>query len=219
VRSRRDDALSAALWAASDTSRPRDDCPDADRIWRAVAGEVPLDERLALIDHTVDCPTCAEAWRLAMELGARAPTASDERFAPALWLRRPEVRWAAAAVLVIGLGVVLVLRTSSPPPDPVLRDPGVGGIQSVIESGSSLPRENAWLRWTGGPTGARYDLTVTTADLDVLVFVTGLEHPEYRIPPDRLSGLAPGARVLWRVVARAPSGGTTASPTFEISID
>lgn len=118
-----------------------------------------------------------------------------------------------------------------------------GGIQSVIGSGTSLPRENAWLRWTG-PTGAagaspsarpvnglqpqdgrhaavamRYDLTVTTADLDVLVFVTGLEHPEYRIPPDRLSGLAPGARVLWRVVARAPGGGTTASPTFEFSLE
>jgi hypothetical protein len=34
------------------------------------------------------------------------------------------------------------------------------------------------------------------------------------VPADALKGLAPGARVLWRVEGRAADGSKLASPTF-----
>jgi hypothetical protein len=131
VRSRNDDALSAALWAASETSRPRDDCPDAERTWRAVAEELPLDERLAIVDHTVVCPACAEVWRLAMELGARARTKVAERPSNISRLRASgALELASAAVVVFAIGVLFAVQWFRTPADPVVRDPGLAVLQS-----------------------------------------------------------------------------------------
>jgi hypothetical protein len=120
---------------------------------------------------------------------------------------------AMAAVLVIVAGIALFTRPQ--PAEPPFR----GDIQSLIGGAHALPRDNFVLRWSGGPPGARYDLTVTTSELEPLILVRGLERPEYRIAPDRFVGLASGARVLWRVEARTPDGGTISSSTFAVSVE
>jgi hypothetical protein len=212
--------LAAVLREASADSRPREDCPAPDRIWGAVRRELPLHERQAIIDHTIECPTCAEAWRLAMELGQDAPapgvappkSATDPN-KPVTWTM---MRAAATVLLAVGLGfTVWFFRPSV---GPVVREPSPGVIQSLVKEGEPLPREGFWLRWSSGSAGERYEVTVTTADLDVIVTARGLERPEYRIPPERLAALPSGARLLWRVVAQTPDGGTISSPTFELSV-
>jgi len=156
----------------------------------------------------------------AMELGAdaAAPTVVPSKSAtgPDKAATRAWMRAAATILLAVGLGFALwFFRPSTAP---VGREPATALIQSQLKEGEAVPRENFWLRWSSGSAGVRYDVTVTTADLDVIVTARGLERSEYRIPPERLAGLPAGARVLWRVVAQNADGGTISSPTFEVSI-
>ena len=74
-----------------------------DRVWRAVSGELPADERRDLVDRMATDPALAEAWRGAQELSRpRRPEAHAKDGLPAMW--RPS--WlAAAAVLIVGIAV------------------------------------------------------------------------------------------------------------------
>lgn len=209
------------LRAGSADARPRADCPDADRIWLAVSHELPFDERAAIIDHISDCGVCAESWRLASELsGAAADANTRETTAhPAhAWMPATRAAWvlATAAVLVLCVGAALLPRLIRDRVDPGFR--GTRGLQSELPPGASLPRDDFRLRWTAGPAGATYTLTVTTEDLDVLVSVRGLDRPEYRVAPEALFRLPAGTRLRWRVVAEMPEGGSTASPTYEVTL-
>jgi hypothetical protein len=86
--------LAAHVRSAAEYSRPRIDCPDSERIWSAVSLELPLDARLAVIDHVSECPLCAEAWSIAAELvperdetqRTSAQALSEEEEAP-FWVR------------------------------------------------------------------------------------------------------------------------------------
>jgi hypothetical protein len=209
------DWLASAFRSAAEDSRPREDCPAPELIWSAVHRELPAAERLAIVDHVADCPACAEAWRLAHEIAPlEASTAPSNR--RATWRRSAGLQAAAAAVLVAGLvAAILMLR---PTTAPEVRDPGAAVLRSELGEGAALARDDFRLRWSGGPRGSRYDLTVTTRELDVVVDVRGLEHAEYRIDPARLASLPAGTRLLWRVIARAPDGLTAASPSFEVSV-
>src|SRR5262245_37567085 len=64
----RDAWMAAAIGSRAEHSHPRKDRPLPERIWDAVRLSGPLDERLEIIDHLSECPTCAEAWSLAAEL-------------------------------------------------------------------------------------------------------------------------------------------------------
>jgi hypothetical protein len=81
------DTLRRALAALGDAARAREDCPDPARIWQAVQGESTLGETRSLVDHTTGCPACAQAWRLALDLGTT--DASEEG-------RVPEGSWKVA---------------------------------------------------------------------------------------------------------------------------
>ncbi len=131
-------------------------------------------------------------------------------------------RLLAAAVTVIAAGAVLWIAVDlADPPDRFLyptkqvvgvalsptrqavdrpADLGVEptGIESLVQ-GVVLPRDRCVLRWSG-PEGTRYDLRITTEDLDPLDSARGLAEPEYRIPIEKLEGLEPGAAVLWQVI-------------------
>jgi hypothetical protein len=221
--------LAAALRSAGETARPREDCPDADRIWRAISLELPVRERLAVIDHTVECPACAEAWRLAAEIvpgvrdGDQRRSAIERASLPshAAWftpLREHRATLGAAAMLVLIVGAFAFFQTFRQSGGPVSRDPGAIVLRSAVPGGA-LPRGDFRLRWAGGPAGARYDLTVTTSRLEVVIDVRGLEQPEYTIAPARLAGLPAGTRLLWRVIAHAPDGLTASSGTLETLLE
>lgn len=212
---KRDVWLAAAFRSAAEDSRPREDCPDPERIWSAVHDELPIAERLAIVDHLAECPTCAEAWRLAHEIVPVEATAARRNWFSTF---RQSVALQTAAAVVLIVGVVFAIRILRPTSNPEVRDPGTVVLRSELGEGAVLPRDDFRLRWSGGPPGSRYELTVTTRDLDVVVDVRGLERAEYRVDAARLAPLSSGTRLLWRVVARAPDGLTAASPTFEVSV-
>lgn len=210
--------LADALRAAGTAARPREDCPAGDQIWAALHLELPAAERERIIDHTIECPSCAEAWRLAMEIDRERSTAVPALVPRYRWMGRTAA-WAgaAAAVLVIAVGSLLV-RPWLQGPDPGVRDPATRVVRSLIGDNASLPRQEFLLRWSDGPDGSRYDLAITTAELEVIADVRDLERPEYRVPPDRLANVTPGTRVLWRVVARTPEGATISSATSSVTM-
>jgi hypothetical protein len=79
---------------------------------------------------------------------------------------------------------------------------------------STLDRRHPVLRWTGAPEGSRYTVVVSTRDLTVLYRRSGVVANELELPPDTLSGVAPGGEIFWRIEAIAPGGRRAASEAF-----
>ncbi len=95
---------------------PAADCPDPSRIWDAVHGGAKEEEVDALLEHSLECPACAMAWRLARELSSQSrltePRAQRVTQVRNLTAHRVRPAWvwtaglAAAALLAVG-GAVL----------------------------------------------------------------------------------------------------------------
>jgi hypothetical protein len=205
--------------AAGEADRPAD-CPAAGRIWDALHGGLSPEERRTIVDHTARCPACAEAWRLARDIGGTAPVAEQAEAGHAGVGPVHGVGWrrwvplAAAAALVVVVGLLLrqgPIRDDQPPQ---YRTGEELAIHSLLPDGAPLPRSACLLRWSAGPEGARYDIEVATADLEVIVRARGLERAEFTVPADRLADLPPGAELLWRVEAMLPDGRRITTPTF-----
>lgn len=202
----RDTRLRAIFRSGREGAQPRPDCPAPEQIWKAVRLELPLAERIAIIDHTTECPVCAELWQLGTEVGRAHPTAAAAR---PWWLL------SAAAMLVLAIGVGYLVRSQQ---TPEIRTPAGSTLESQVPENVALPRDDFWLRWTPGPPGSRYSVTVTTPDLNPVAEVRDLDATEYRVPLERLNGLAPGTRLLWRVVANTPEGTAISSRTLAVSV-
>ncbi|HXU30049.1 MAG TPA: hypothetical protein VN851_05675 [Thermoanaerobaculia bacterium] len=213
---------------------------DAERIYRAAAGELPEDERRAVIDQVATSAAAAEVWRLAVELqraeakGAqedeeaefetddldeqpsgevipfRVAAPAPRRFFP----RRTLTALAAVLAATIGFG----LWTRMHAPAPGLRGAGTV-LSATISDGASLPRGAFRLAWAPLPeAGARYTVRVTTEDLRPVAEGRHLETPSYQVPESALAALPAGARLLWQVEARTADGRTVASPAYEVEI-
>jgi hypothetical protein len=208
-----DGSLKETFQALGETSQRELSPEELDRVWRAVSGELPAEERRDLVDRMAGDPALAEAWRSARELSrAAAAGAVREERVPrrAAW----RASWlAAAAVLIAGIGIAIVYQRSSLRDD-TFRDPGHYVVESLVRPDVTLPRDAFRLRWTPGPPDTRYQVTVTTDDLRVLATIQGLTMPELTLDGRRLSDVAPGARVLWQVMAALPGGESVASQTF-----
>jgi hypothetical protein len=191
------------------------DCSDADveRVWRAVSGELPADERREVVDRMASQPAVAEAWRVAHELrqaqleGSPLHAVKTTRSWVPAWI-------GLAALLVLTVGVGLV-RFSQAPAD-TFRDGGSYVVESLVESDRTLPRDAFVLRWKPGPEGSRYQVRVTTEDLRVLTTAADLTSPELTVSRELLSEVGPGGRVLWQVVMALPGGESVSSPTFVV---
>lgn len=213
---------------------------DAERIYLAAAGELPEDERRAVIDQVATSAAAAEVWRLAIELQrAEAKAAqedeeeiseSDESLAqPAgevVPFRRPapapipvfrrRFLTALAALLAATIGFGLWTRMHAPTPE-------LRGAESVlsttIEDGASLPRGAFRLSWKPSEEpGTRYTVRVTTEDLRPVAEGRRLEAPSYQVPESALAPFPAGTRLLWQVEARTADGRTVASPTYAVEI-
>ena len=190
---------------------------EIERVWRAVSGQLPAEERRDLVDRMAGDAALAEAWRSAQELSrAAAARATSEGRVPRSGMWRAS--WlAAAAVLIAGIGIAIVYQRSSLR-DETFRDPGHYVIESLVQPAVTLPRDAFRLRWTPGPPDTRYQVTVTTEDLRVLATVPGLTLPELTLESRRLSDVAPGGRGLWQVTAALPGGESVASQTFVVRV-
>lgn len=213
---------------------------DAERIYLAAAGELPEDERRAVIDQVATSAAAAEVWRLAVELqraeakGAqedeeaafeaaeqeerpsgevvpfRVATPAPRRFVP----RRTFLAIAALLAATIGFG----LWTRMHAPAPELRGAGTV-LAAEVADGSRLPRGAFRLAWKPLPDAAtRYTVRVTTEDLRPVAEGLRLEGPSYQVPENALAAFPAGTRLLWLVEAKTPDGRTVASPAYEVEI-
>jgi len=211
LQDERDDAderLRAAFQARRTAATTPEGCPAAADLWSAVRGELPLERRRTLVDHTSACGACAEAWRLAMDLSRELPSASrpwHKSFAPL----------AAAAALVLALaGGVWLFWAPRPVEAPGFRGGEAPVIRSLLREDAALPRSDFRLRWSPGPDGSRYDVRVTTESLQVLAGGQRLAEPSFLVPESALAPLPKDSRILWRVEAVLPGGERAASATF-----
>ena len=193
-------------------------CPQPETIWGAVRGELPPAQARTVVEHMAACPSCAEDWRLAVAL-QRPETASkvihaSERFTMGQRLRN----WGLAAAAVLALAVVGVQMLPDPGGQPAYRGDGAT-IQSLVDGGESLPRQQFLLQWSALETpGATYDVEVSTEDLRVVASGDDLRDARFLVPAHALAGLPPGARLLWKVDAELPQGGHVTSTTFMTTV-
>lgn len=213
-----DEALRLAFASRSQAVPAAVQCPEPERIWAALRGDLPAPERRDLVLHTARCPACAEDFRLAADLleeaGERMPEVRDEPVPI-------RTRWlsglAAAAAVLVAVG--LVWRLGEAPPQPVHRTGEEALVHSLLEPGQALPRDHFLLRWSG-PEGARYTVSVTTyPDLELVVRAHSLEATELLIAAKDLAPLAPGARLLWQVEAVLPDGTRLDAPAFDVLLE
>ncbi|RMH16394.1 MAG: zf-HC2 domain-containing protein [Acidobacteria bacterium] len=202
--------LRRLLVAAADRAASSPSCPPAEALWAAAGGELTVEERRRLVDHTASCPACARDWRLAVAVAGELRRASRRR-----WLRRG-LGVAATVLVAIGLSSYLPAPSASRPP--VYRTVQGAGEGLVVDD-QQASRDDCVLQWSG-PPGLAYDLIVLDSDLRLVASARGLEEPRFRVPAERLAGLPPGSLLYARVVVPASSPGRRlASQTFTIRID
>jgi hypothetical protein len=199
-----------ALPESSDSELPEE---VRERIWLAVSGELPPDERQELVERVADDPVAAEAWRIASELWEGMHAVQGHVAAPG-----PAIRWtgpflaAAAALLVMtALGVTTLLNRQGgdefrASPDDV--------VESLVAADAPLPRDAFRLRWAPGPEGSRYLVRVMSEDLRMLTTAADLTVPEIVVEPAALAALPAGASVLWQIEVSLPTGERITSATF-----
>jgi hypothetical protein len=192
----------------SATAAASADCPDAERIWRAVGLESEAEERRAVIEHVGRCAACAETWRLAVGLADPARTAAARR------RPRRTMPFLLMAASILIAGFVWVGVRHEPNREAVPRAIEGMTIRSAIEDGVALPRDAFQLRWSAGPKGTIYDVEVGTTDLKLLSRATALTESEYLVPKGALAGLPPNTPIAWRVQATLPDGRVVASVTY-----
>ena len=194
-------------------------CPAPEAIWAAVRGELPPRELREVVEHTAVCASCAEDWRLAVEI-EKQPAAAQTATAPAgrvIQGRFGRLRtWTAAAALAAGLLVAVGLyRTGNfGPQEPTFREGQGTTVQSLLAEGQALPRQSAVLRWSPVPGAASYDVRISTEDMRLVDTAQGQKATEYRVPGSALAGLPAGTKLLWQVDAVFPDGTRQSSTTF-----
>lgn len=217
TRENEHERLREAFVEAPPDTRPAKSCPDPERIWAAVTGELPPPTFRELAAHAIDCAACSQAWALARDLAAGAELEGGQRAGS--WKAWWGLAAAAAAVAVVAL-TLQSGRGPLPLPreDPSFRAPTEEPVRSLLPPDTVLERNGCLLRWSG-PEGARYDLTVSTEDLRVLVRADGLEASEYLVARDKLTAVPAGGRLVWQVEAVLEDGTRLASRSFVQSLE
>jgi hypothetical protein len=183
-----------------------------ERIWLAVSGELPPAERRALIDRMATDAACAEAWRVAHEMWlAHQPSGVLLPWRHSTSWTSPWLAAAATFLVVSAIGIVSIFNDA--PADEFRASPGYV-VTSRVPADTPLPRNEFLLQWTSAAEGSRYQLRVTTEDLQVLATVTDLTATQFVVPSARLAALPDGASVFWQVDALLPTGERITSPTF-----
>ena len=207
-------SLRAAFQALEGRAAAPAPCPSPEQIWDAAHGKPDPAAVADIVDHTVVCAECAEAWRLAMALerpAGKVLVMPERRTTQRRWLLRAAGVAAVAAVVAVALP-----RLWAPAPE--YRRGQEVEIHSRLPADSSLPRDRFLLRWSEVPDAESYELEVTSEDLRLLERAGELEEPRHLVPGGSLSGLPEGARVYWRVTAVLGDGTRVASPTFSVQL-
>jgi hypothetical protein len=187
---------------------------DTARIFEALHGQMPAENRRALVEELLANPDAAEAWRLARELAPDPADGVDDAVPVSGGSHRWQ--WVAAAamvVLVAGLG----WRLLSPVPAPVYRGGDSPSITSALAADPVLDRAAPVLRWNG-VAGARYRVRVLTPELALLEESDESTAQQHTLAPETLQRVPPGGQLLWQVEGRSADGATFLSSTFSVRI-
>lgn len=193
-------------------------CPEPDRIWEAVRGELPPDEVREIVDHVAACPSCAEDWRIAMAFEEESRTAGNDEGdeEDANVLRPPVSRfrpWMAAAAAALVLTVVGIQMR---PEKPVYRG---DGDTVATQATPSAARGSFVLAWQPAAGAESYELLVTTSELLTVADPKGLTATQYQVPESALAGLPAGTLLHWRVTAVFPDGSRKQSATATTALE
>ena len=218
-------AIRQAWLAMTTSATPALGCPDPDQIWDALQGSLAQKEVMAIVQHSIDCPACAEAWRIAKDMGAMDARECLQQDQPAeiirpaswtLWRLKPLALAAGLACLMVLGGTAAWLWPKRSQPEVEYRDVAQKQIQALTPEAQALPKSACLLKWTPGPVGTRYSVRVSTEQFEPISFVKGLEKAEYLVPADSLQDLQPGDSIIWQVQVFPPRGGKQISGTFFI---
>jgi hypothetical protein len=102
-----DDPELQKLFQDGTRRRSRRDCPSAETLARAAAGELGRAESRQVSDHLTACADCAEEYRLATSLRPWANGVSPVRSGAATW--RAVLTYAAAAVVLVSIAAAVWL--------------------------------------------------------------------------------------------------------------
>ena len=196
-------------WAARDQSTAHEQHPDAEELYEAAAGNLDRARRLEIIDHVAKCAECTQAWRIALEVGAR------EAKVPVT--QRPW-RFALAASVILAVGLVTYLVIPVDHETPQYRE-GVDPLAPVSAIGSTLPRDQFVLRWSAGPAGTTYLVRLSTADLGSLLVKSDIAATELVVPGSVLANVKTGEELLWQVEAQLPDGRRVVSETYAVQLE
>lgn len=220
------DSLSRAF-AARRQSLGQQQCPAPEQLFDAVSGNLDRERRMQIIDHVSECAECSEAWRLAMELGARADeetpraSTSHETHIPAevtsgssggVW------KFAIAASVIVSVGLLTHFTLREDDETPQYRDVIDSAAPKSLVS-DRLPRDQFVLRWSPGPAGSTYTVRLSTQDLSLLLEQQDIERSEFVVPSAVFERAASGEQLLWQVEARLPDGKRVSSETFVVTVE
>ena len=196
-------------WSARDQSTAHEQHPEAQELYEAASGNLERERRLQIIDHVAKCAECTQAWRIALEAGAR------EARVPVT--RRPR-HFALAASVILAVGLVTYLVIPVDQRTPQYRE-GVDPLAPVSAIGVTLPRDRFVLRWSAGPPGTTYLVRLSTADLVPLLDQSDIAATELIIPSSVLANVKAGDQLFWQVEARLADGRRVASHTYVVRVE
>jgi hypothetical protein len=210
------ETLTRAFAARSSSREVLNECPNPELLFEAASGALEREQCLRIVDHVSQCGECSQAWRVAMELGAR-PTVKIQA---GTWTARALAlpRFAMAASLILAVGIAAYVSMPRHEPVPQYRDVASPlAPRSLVAS--KLPRDRFLLRWSAGPQGSTYTVRLSTADLVPLLLKQDLTTAELLVPPKVLAGVASGDPLLWQVEVRLPNGQRVESNTYAVTVD
>ena len=205
-----DEKLRAAFASRPGAGEPSPSCPLPETFFDATMGALPAAETLKLVEHSVGCASCAQAFRLARELAAELePAPLPLRARDGIWT--PAIRKTLFAITGLAAAAAMFFVVQKPSA-PIYRADAIE-LTSRIQP-ASLPREQFILRWSALAAGTRYSVNVATPDLNVLFAHGGLVQAEVQVPASALAKVAAGSQVVWRVTALLADGRRIESTAF-----
>lgn len=206
---------------------------DPEELWAVVCGEADPRAAAPLVERLARDAALLEEWTVARVFAEEAAAAEARDPAPAEEAAAAEPgapaanasayrSWLALAAVAAAVLVAVLLW---PRAQPVRYDGGSGemrtstaaALRSTVEG--PLRRDAATLTWTAVEGATRYEVQVTTVDLEPVLAVTGLAQPSVTLDAARLVALPPGTTLLWRVEAVLGDGSRERSETFTIALE
>jgi hypothetical protein len=200
------------------------ECPDPEKLVLAARLELPLKQRLAVMDHIDNCASCAREFKAIIaiiqkekeflqQIKDEIPKVKEKK-SPWLIRNRP-VLAAASAVFLLLAAAVFFLFVNRPAPF------NLRSSQSIIEAISPFKTVKAsqlQFNWESARGTEFYRINIFGDDLGPIwesgkIFVT-----EWTPGPEIKSRLQSGKTYFWMVTAHRPDGSTRESDLIEFSL-